>query len=283
MEGKRSLSLAALLLAASLRFAATTDQGNWSNPFCYRNVFNRSDPIAEVERVTLEEATIEFVASRMHLGQPYVVSGVTTGWPANDKWCHDYFRRLFGGHQLFSSTFSTPMSPDFSARTPPQETYYGIFLNSRSSAGLVAGDYSYPSFIPPEWRVTGNEWLHWGFPPCGAKRHMDITCTSRLSVQVTGEKLWRLYPVTMATSTRYRNWTNEYTISWAQQDYRWPHAYLHAPPPLIEGSSDWVTGQLIFKMEVELCTAMGCNVLLRVFVLCAIVCYYVLFKHVLCF
>ena len=54
----------------------------------------------------------------------------------------------------------------------------------------------------------GNEWLHWGFPPCGAKRHMDIMCTSRLSVQVMGEKLWRLYPVTMATSTRHWNWTS---------------------------------------------------------------------------
>eukprot|EP00731_Ephydatia_muelleri_P021588 Em0014g179a len=205
---KPTFLLAVLLLVAALCLADTTHEGNWSNPFCYRNVFNQSDHIAEVERVTLQRVTPEFVTSRMHRGQPYIVSGVTKGWPANHKWSHDYFERLFSGHELFSSTFSTPTSPDFSDIISAHETYYGIFLNSRDSARLVSTDYSYPSFIPPEWRITGNEWLHWGFPPCGAKRHMDIMCTSRLSVQVMGEKLWRLYPVTMATSTRHWNWTS---------------------------------------------------------------------------
>ena len=32
---------------------------------------------------------------------------------------------------------------------------------------------------------VGNEWVHWGYPPCGARRHMDLMCTSRISVQVT--------------------------------------------------------------------------------------------------
>ena len=44
--------------------------------------------------------------------------------------------------------------------------------------------------------LPGNEWLHWGHPPCGAKRHMDLMCTSRISVQVVGRKTWWLYPVT---------------------------------------------------------------------------------------
>ena len=41
----------------------------------------------------------------------------------------------------------------------------------------------------------GNEWIHWGHPPCGAKRHMDLMRTSRVSVQVKGSKHWRLYPL----------------------------------------------------------------------------------------
>ena len=51
--------------------------------------------------------------------------------------------------------------------------------------------------------LPGNEWLHWGHPPCGAKRHMDLMCTSRISVQVVGRKTWWLYPVTEAVG----NWT----------------------------------------------------------------------------
>ena len=43
--------------------------------------------------------------------------------------------------------------------------------------------------------LIGNEWIHWGHPPCGAKRHMDLTCTSRVSVQIAGSKEWRLYPI----------------------------------------------------------------------------------------
>ena len=152
---KPTFLLAVLLLVAALCLADTTHEGNWSNPFCYRNVFNQSDHIAEVERVTLQRVTPEFVTSRMHRGQPYIVSGVTKGWPANHKWSHDYFERLFSGHELFSSTFSTPTSPDFSDSISAHETYYGIFLNSRDSARLVSTDYSYPSFIPPEWRITG--------------------------------------------------------------------------------------------------------------------------------
>lgn len=239
MDRTQLVALLHVLVVAALYPTDTTPhEGNWSNPFCYRNLFNRSDHIAEVERVTLQQVTPEFVTSRMHRGQPYIVSGVTKEWPANHKWSHDYFEQLFSGHELFSSTFSTPASPDFSDSISAHETYYGIFLNSYDSAQLVSTDYTYPSFIPPEWRITGtvlpsqgkglirsfqlrhefyvifyvafpgNEWLHWGFPPCGAKRHMDIMCTSRLSIQVTGEKLWRLYPVTTATSTRYLNWTS---------------------------------------------------------------------------
>ena len=38
-------------------------------------------------------------------------------------------------------------------------------------------------YIIPVMSV-GNEWIHWGYPPCGARRHMDLMCTSRISVQV---------------------------------------------------------------------------------------------------
>ena len=143
---------------AALLFAMVLPDSGGSNPFCYRNFLNSSDQIASVERVTQREANAEFVTSRMHRGQPYIVSGVTEGWPANYKWSHDYFKGLFAGHDLFSSTFSTPLSPDFSDNTThTREVYYGIFLNRRESAELVASDYSYPSFIPPEWRVTGQQ------------------------------------------------------------------------------------------------------------------------------
>lgn len=156
MDRRRLVGLALLIYTfAALRLADARYEDNGSNPFCYRNIFNPNDEIASVERIAHQQATAEFVTSRMHWGQPYIVSGVTEGWLANYKWSHNYFRELFASHDLFSSTFSTPMSPDFSGTTPTHEIYYGIFLNSRDSAELLSADYSYPSFIPPEWRVTG--------------------------------------------------------------------------------------------------------------------------------
>ena len=58
--------------------------------------------------------------------------------------------------------------------------------------------------------LSGNEWLHWGFPPCGAKRHMDLMCTSRVSVQVKGTKQWRLHP--LLEGTGLGNWTEVSSI-----------------------------------------------------------------------
>ena len=57
---------------------------------------------------------------------------------------------------------------------------------------------------------TGNEWIHWGHPPCGAKSHMDLMLTSRVSVQVKGSKHWRLYPLLDQQELqreRLSNWT----------------------------------------------------------------------------
>ena len=62
--------------------------------------------------------------------------------------------------------------------------------------------------------TAGNEWLHWGYPPCGAQRHMDLMCTSRLSVQVKGTKKWRLYPLLSREELEQRglgNWTEVHT------------------------------------------------------------------------
>ena len=77
--------------------------------------------------------------------------------------------------------------------------------------------------LPPP--LPGNEWLHWGHPPCGAKRHMDLMCTSRVSVQVAGRKRWWLYPVTEEAEG---NWTEVWAwdLLASQQDY-----YISPPSP----------------------------------------------------
>lgn len=81
---------------------------------------------------------------------------------------------------------------------------------------------------------TGNEWLHWGHPPCGAKRHMDLMCTSRISVQVTGKKMWRLYPLIGTEEEeekgegvkRMGNWTEVNVLAWVYTC----HTHIHTHP-----------------------------------------------------
>ena len=126
----------------------------YSGEFCYINGFDRSDYFRTVTSTSLGRTDEEFVRKCMHSGQPFVVSGVTKNWPANWKWNHAYFEEIFQSHKLFSSTFSTTKSPQFS-ESPSDDVYFGIFLNDRQLAEVVAGDYSYPDFIPEDWRLTG--------------------------------------------------------------------------------------------------------------------------------
>ena len=125
----------------------------YSSEFCYINRFDRSDYFRTVTSVFLERANEMFVRKSMHYGQPFVVSGVTKDWPANWKWSHAYFEEIFRNHNLFSSTFATSERPQFSES--PSNIYFGIFLNDRQLSEAVAGDYSYPAFIPEDWRLTG--------------------------------------------------------------------------------------------------------------------------------
>ena len=139
------------------------NHGNQAPPgrgskFCYVTDFSSSG--AEFQLVlnatpTYAHLAAVGVASFMHSGQPFLVSGVTANWPARDLWSHAYFQKLFSGHKLFSSTFSTSERPQFEDGHRDSEIYYGIFLNDPSLAALVANDYQYPEFIPAAWRVHG--------------------------------------------------------------------------------------------------------------------------------
>ena len=126
--------------------------------FCHRNHFQRSDTFRTLVALTGLNAAREAMAAYMHAGQPFVVSGVTEGWPANSKWNHSFFDYAFRehSHDLFSSTFSTPVAPDIAhPPTSVHEIYYGMFLNDRTLAEQISADYSYPEFVPEEWREIG--------------------------------------------------------------------------------------------------------------------------------
>lgn len=126
-----------------------------SSEFCYINHFYSSEEFRSIGIVTHSDVTKEFLASRMHLGQPFAVSGVTEGWGANSRWNHSHFEEIFQDHELFASTFATDKAPQFSAFGSVYDVYFGIFLNDRKLAELVSADYDYPTFIPAEWRLTG--------------------------------------------------------------------------------------------------------------------------------
>ena len=128
-------------------------QTHQSSEFCYVNSLERS---GNFRTIAATSVTKDLVTKYANFGQPFVVPATTEGWAANSKWNHSYFEEIFNGSELFSSTFATERSPHFTvSRSATQNVYYGIFLNERTLANLVAGDYRYPEFIPAEWRVTG--------------------------------------------------------------------------------------------------------------------------------
>lgn len=126
--------------------------------FCHQNHFQGSDTFRTLVALTEANVAREAMAAYMHAGLPFVVSGVTEGWPANSKWNHSFFDHAFRdhSHDVFSSTFSTPVSPDIAhPSTSVHEIYYGMFLNDPTLAEHISADYSYPEFVPEEWRETG--------------------------------------------------------------------------------------------------------------------------------
>ena len=205
------------------------------SPFCHVMETSGNTRFQSVPEVTPPVG----VAKLMDSGQPFVVRGEAREWPAARLWSHAYFQQLFRDQSLFSSTFSTSLSPQFGTDYPNKAVYYGIFLNNQTLASEVAKDYEYPDFIPAPLRLQGglllpaplrlsepnpltvfaqlhlsywyccpgNEWIHWGYPPCGAKRHVDLTCTSRVSVQLTGSKRWRLYPPPLSPLATAAPWS----------------------------------------------------------------------------
>lgn len=120
--------------------------------FCHVTDFSTSNnDYHPVPHVTSPDRLTDLIRT----GQPFCVHNVTDNWVAPAKWNHTYFRGLFQGHALFSSTFSTPEQPQFEEDYPNKEIYYGIFLNDPSLAELVANDYHYPHFIPENLRLYG--------------------------------------------------------------------------------------------------------------------------------
>ena len=144
-----------LWLASVIYEQRKGSQAHQSSEFCYVNPLERSGNF-RTKIIAVTRVTKDLVTKYANFGQPFVVSGTTEGWAANSKWNHSYFEEIFNGSELFSSTFATERNPHFSvSRSTTQNVYYGIFLNERTLADLVAGDYRYPEFIPAEWRVTG--------------------------------------------------------------------------------------------------------------------------------
>lgn len=141
----------AAVASVALLVVVSYDPASGGSVFCHVTNFTRDDGFYPVPNATSEDSVSDFISS----GQPFLVGGVTWDWPASEKWSHSYFRRIFEGHALFSSTFSTPRQPQFQEDYPNKEVYYGIFLNDQSLAELVANDYHYPHFIPDHLKLHG--------------------------------------------------------------------------------------------------------------------------------
>ena len=152
-----AVALVTCCLALAARRLGGIQSNQPQNEFCYVNHFAPSTLFRPVVNATPDNggslSTLN-IDKYVNSGQPFVVSGITAGWPARKKWTHAYFRELFRTHPLFSSTFSTPERPSLEAESA-RDVYYGIFLNNASLATSLAEDYAFPPFIPAEWRVRG--------------------------------------------------------------------------------------------------------------------------------
>ena len=132
-----------------------------SSEFCHVNNFSdtSSNAFCILHPIHVKDINATFVMHQVNTGSPFVVSGVTRGWKASDKWVHSFFKSLFQKEQLFSSTFSTLNSPQFCDDTAgvceDHSVYYGVFLNNPQIAEYLYEDYQYPEFIPEEWWVKG--------------------------------------------------------------------------------------------------------------------------------
>lgn len=147
-----------LAVTSSLSFLPVSLHGTAAGPlFCYVNDFSASKLYHAVPNATsvIGHVSATAVANYIESGLPFLVSGVTDSWPATSRWSHAYFKTIFSGYDLFSSTFSTTELPSFEDGYPNKEVYYGIFLNDPELAAMVANDYEYPGFIPDELRVHG--------------------------------------------------------------------------------------------------------------------------------
>lgn len=130
--------------------------GSNDTDFCHINDFNSSTITYQSLKTTItKDVTETAFFTNAELGQPFAVSGVGGTWKASTKWNEEYFKNVFSDFELFSSTFATNASPVFGS-APQENIYYGIFLNDKSLADLLANDYTYPSFIPQELNMQGS-------------------------------------------------------------------------------------------------------------------------------
>lgn len=106
-----------------------------SSEFCHVNNFSLTNIVAfhTLHPIHVDDMNETFVMHQVNKGSPFVVSGVTRGWRAGDKWTHSFFKSVFKNEQLFSSTFSTLNSPEFcgdiTGVCDDHSVYYGVFLN----------------------------------------------------------------------------------------------------------------------------------------------------------
>ena len=133
---------------------APLNQSRENVDFCHINDFNSLTDLTFEHIVPTPGATPAVLLSHMERGEPFVVSGVTEGWRAREKWSETYFEEIFANVELFSSTFATNMSPVFQ-QSSRKDIYYGIFLNDRGLAEFLSKDYTYPNFVPHRLKIQG--------------------------------------------------------------------------------------------------------------------------------
>ena len=89
-------------------------------------------PVERIEAATLSYE--DFLTRYMHAGKPVVVTGVSSDWPAMQRWTPEYFKQLFG---------SRPVAIGYERQMPFDQFVDEVLASSSDNPG----PYMYRSFL----------------------------------------------------------------------------------------------------------------------------------------
>ncbi len=184
--------------------------------------------IARRTRVLASELNRAFLSQGST--QPVLLTGLTDGWPAMDRWSFDFFAKTYGDERVIVTDYlgsknlhkvgfgryldyvrdpSVDLLPGQQAETPWYSPYWSPFVDHPELAadfdvsetvenwmpeasGIDAPDGSSEALMA-QWALRGFSWLFIGPAGTYTPRHLDTLNTHAWNTQICGRKRFDLW------------------------------------------------------------------------------------------